>query len=160
MGISLRLAPIVLAVFLLAAIPIAHAVGRTSTSSSSPAGTGSGVAATQARSLAPFTDVDLTDENDVVHVGARQSVIVHGDTNLLRRVTRRVDSDTSFRPEASLARLNEHPSSRGLRSCGVGCRKRGSLGAVGRAWRAFRDSRRQLRDARAGHGCNAAGSAC
>jgi hypothetical protein len=91
--ISLRLAPIVLAVFVLAAIPIAHLVGRTSASSSSPGGTGSGVAATQARSLAPFTGVDLAGENDVVvHVGARQSVIVHGDTNLLRRVTTRVRS--------------------------------------------------------------------
>jgi hypothetical protein len=91
--IPLRLAPIVLAVLLVAAIPMALVVDRTSTSPRSPAGTGSGVAATQARSFPPFTGVDLTGENDVVvHVGARQSVIVHGDTNLLRRVTTRVHS--------------------------------------------------------------------
>jgi hypothetical protein len=41
-------------------------------SSSSPAGTGSGVAATQARSLPPFTGVSLAgDNNVVVEVGAR-----------------------------------------------------------------------------------------
>jgi hypothetical protein len=62
-------------------------------SSSSPAGKGSGVAATQTRSLPPFTGVDLAgDNNVVVRVGARQSVVVHADTNLLRRVTTRVRS--------------------------------------------------------------------
>jgi hypothetical protein len=64
-------------------------------SSRSPAGTGSGVAATQARSLPPFTAVDLAGENNViVRVGARQSVVVHADTNLLGRVTTRVRSGT------------------------------------------------------------------
>jgi putative autotransporter adhesin-like protein len=62
-------------------------------SSRSPAGKGSGVAATQARSLPPFTGVDLAgDNNFVVRFGARQSVVVHADTNLLRRVTTRVRS--------------------------------------------------------------------
>jgi Putative auto-transporter adhesin, head GIN domain len=62
-------------------------------SSSSPAGTGSGVAARQARSLPPFTRVELAGNNNViVEVGARQSVIVHADSNLLRRVTTRVRS--------------------------------------------------------------------
>jgi Putative auto-transporter adhesin, head GIN domain len=61
--------------------------------SSSPPGTGSGVATTQARSLPPFTAVDLAGENNViVRVGARQSVVVHADSNLLRRVTTRVRS--------------------------------------------------------------------
>jgi hypothetical protein len=60
---------------------------------SSPAGTGSGVAATQARSLAPFTGLDLAGANNVVvEVGAKQSVVVHADGNLLRRVTTRVRS--------------------------------------------------------------------
>lgn len=82
-----------LAVLLLAAILIALVVDRIFYSSSSPAGTGSGVAATQARSLAPFTGVDLAGENNViVHVGASQSVIVHADSNLLGRVTTRVRS--------------------------------------------------------------------
>ena len=81
------------AVLLLAAILIALLVDRVFSSSSSSAGTGSGVAATQARSLAPFTGVDLAGENNViVHVGTSQSVIVHADSNLLGRVTTRVRS--------------------------------------------------------------------
>lgn len=82
-----------LAVLLLAAILIALLVDRIFYSSSSPAGTGSGVAATQPRSLPPFTGVDLAGGNNViVHVGASQSVIVHADSNLLGRVTTRVRS--------------------------------------------------------------------
>jgi len=62
-------------------------------SSSTPAGTGSGVAATQARPLPPFTAIDLVGANNViVHVGRKQSVIVHADSNLLGRVTTRVRS--------------------------------------------------------------------
>ncbi len=60
---------------------------------SSPAGTGSGVAATQARSLPPFTGLDLAGGNNVVvEVGGKQSVVVHADRNLLRRVTTQVRS--------------------------------------------------------------------
>jgi hypothetical protein len=81
-------------VLLLIAILIALLVDRTFFhSSSSPAGTGSGVAATQARSVPPFTGVDLAGENNViVRVGATQSVVVHADSNLLKRVTTRVRS--------------------------------------------------------------------
>lgn len=58
-------------------------------------GTGSGVAATQARSVPPFTGVDLAGANNVVvRVGARRSVVVHADDNLLRRVTTRVRAGT------------------------------------------------------------------
>src|SRR5512133_778568 len=54
-------------------------------------GTGSGVASTQARSVSRFTGVDLAGLNNVVvRAGARQSVVVHADSNLLRRVTTRV----------------------------------------------------------------------
>jgi hypothetical protein len=82
-----------LAVLALAAILIALLVDGTFDSSSSPAGKGSGIAATPARSLAPFTGVDLAGDNNViVHVGASQSVIVHADNNLLGRVTTRVRS--------------------------------------------------------------------
>ena len=83
-----------IAFLLLAAILVVLLVDRIFFhSSSSPAGTGSGVAATQARSLAPFTGVELAGDNNViVQVGARQSVIVHADSNLLRRVTTRVRS--------------------------------------------------------------------
>jgi hypothetical protein len=54
---------------------------------------GSGDAASQVRSVPPFTGVDLTgDNNVVVRVGARQSVVVHADRNLLGRVTTGVRS--------------------------------------------------------------------
>jgi hypothetical protein len=83
-----------IAVLLLAAILVMLAVDRVFFhSSSSPAGTGSGVASTQTRSLAPFTGVELAGANNViVEVGATQSVIVHADSNLLGRVTTRVRS--------------------------------------------------------------------
>jgi hypothetical protein len=79
---------------LLIAILIALLVDRIFFHSSrSPAGTGSGVAATQARSVPPFSGVDLAGDNNVtVRVGARQSVVVHADSNLLGRVTTRVRS--------------------------------------------------------------------
>ena len=63
--------------------------------SSTPAGTGSGVAKSQARALPPFTTVDLVGANNVVvHVGRKQSVIVQADSNLLGRVTTRVRAGT------------------------------------------------------------------
>ncbi len=83
-----------LGVLLLSAIVLALVVDRMFfESSSSPAGTGSGVAATQARSVPPFTGVDLAGANNViVQVGTRQSVVVHADSNLLGRVTTHVRS--------------------------------------------------------------------
>jgi putative autotransporter adhesin-like protein len=91
---GLRRAVMALGVLLLVAIPVALLVDRIFfDSSSSPAGTGSGVAARQARSLPPFTGVELAGANNViVQVGVRQSVIVHADSNLLTRVTTRVRS--------------------------------------------------------------------
>ena len=77
---------------LAAALILALFAGKFSfQSSGGSAGDGSGIPATQARSLPPFTGVDLTgDNNVVVRVGARQSVVVHADRNLLDRVTTRV----------------------------------------------------------------------
>ena len=91
---GLRRALKTLALLLLGAIVIALGVDRIFLHSSrSPAGVGSGVAATQARAVPPFTGVDLAGDNNVtVQVGARRSVIVHADSNLLRRVTTRVRS--------------------------------------------------------------------
>jgi hypothetical protein len=91
----LRQALAALAVLLLSAILIALVVDRIFFhNSSSPAGTGSGVAATQKRALPPFTSVELAGANNViVRVGASQSVTVHADDNQLRRVTTRVRSD-------------------------------------------------------------------
>jgi Putative auto-transporter adhesin, head GIN domain len=76
-----------LAVLVLAAILVGLLVSR----HTGAAGTGSGVAATQGRSLPRFTRVTLSGTNNlVVHVGPRQSVIVHADDNLLERVTTHV----------------------------------------------------------------------
>jgi hypothetical protein len=59
--------------------------------SSSSSLQGSGVAATQTRSLPPFTSVELAGGvRVVVGAGARQRVVVHADDNLLDRVTTRV----------------------------------------------------------------------
>jgi hypothetical protein len=56
---------------------------------------GSGVAASQTRDLPPFRGVDLAGSNDVTVVaGAEQSVVVHGDDNLLDLVTTRVVDGT------------------------------------------------------------------
>jgi hypothetical protein len=81
-------AVLALGVFLLIALLVDRIFFESSTS---PEGAGSGVAATQSRSLPPFTGVELTgDNNVVVQVGARRSVVVHADDNLLTRVTTRV----------------------------------------------------------------------
>ncbi len=78
-----------LAVLLLAAILIVLLADH----HSSAPGSGSGVAATQSRSLPPFNRVDLAGTtNLVVHVGGPQSVIVHADDNLLGRTTTTVSS--------------------------------------------------------------------
>ena len=48
---------------------------------------GSGVAATQTRTLAPFTAVDLAGASDVtVRVGAKQTVVVQADDNLINHI--------------------------------------------------------------------------
>lgn len=52
---------------------------------------GSGIAATQTRTVAGFTSLELAGSNNVtVVVGARQSVVVHADSNLISHVTTRV----------------------------------------------------------------------
>jgi hypothetical protein len=57
-------------------------------SSSSDALQGSGVAATQTRSLASFSGVELAGSNTVtIRAGSTQSIDVHADDNLLGRVT-------------------------------------------------------------------------
>jgi hypothetical protein len=62
-------------------------------SSSSNGVVGSGVAATQTRSLPPFTSLDLAGSNNIsVRVGSKQSVVVHADDNPLRQVTTRVQA--------------------------------------------------------------------
>jgi Putative auto-transporter adhesin, head GIN domain len=83
--------PRALAVILLAALIIGFALARGLGNRPRAAGTGSGVAATQTRSLPPFAGVDLAGANNVtMRIGARQSVTVHADSNLLGRVTTQV----------------------------------------------------------------------
>ncbi len=60
-------------------------------SSRSPGVQGSGVAGTSTRALANFSGIDLAGSNNVTVVaGARQSVVVHADKNLLSHVTTQV----------------------------------------------------------------------
>lgn len=65
---------------------------------------GSGIAATQTRTVARFSSLELAGSNSVtVVVGARQSVVVHADSNLISHVTTQVVAGSlSLRtPEAS-----------------------------------------------------------
>jgi Putative auto-transporter adhesin, head GIN domain len=62
-----------------------------STSSGSDTVHGSGTAATESRTVAPFSSVVLAGSNIVtIHVGGKQSVVVHADDNLLSHVTTKV----------------------------------------------------------------------
>jgi phage gp45-like len=85
LGAVLVLALIAIAVVLLVRFDV---FGGSSSSSSVQ---GSGVAATQTRELQRFSSVELAGSNDVVvHVGGKQSLVVHADDNLLRHVTTQV----------------------------------------------------------------------
>ena len=58
---------------------------------------GSGVAATSIRALPNFSGIDLAGSDNVTVVaGARQSVVVHADLNLLSHVTTQVIAGTLF----------------------------------------------------------------
>lgn len=78
-------------VVLLAALVVLLARHDWGSTSSSSAVQGSGIAATQTRSLASFTTVDLTGANNVtVHVGGKQAVVVRADDNLIGLITTEV----------------------------------------------------------------------
>jgi len=54
---------------------------------------GSGNAATETRHVAPFSQLDLAGSNNViVHLGGKQSVVVHADDNLIDTVTTQVQA--------------------------------------------------------------------
>jgi hypothetical protein len=56
---------------------------------------GSGIAATQTRTVAAFSSLDLAGSNNVtVVVGTRQSVVIHADSNLISHVTTQVVAGT------------------------------------------------------------------
>jgi len=89
----LRVVLLALLVFALGGVTVAL-VDHHGTSSSSVE-KGSGVAATQVRTVAAFERVELAGANNVVvHVGGSQRVVVRGDENLLRRVTTKVRAST------------------------------------------------------------------
>ena len=59
------------------------------------AGRGSGVSATQARAVPPFTGVELAGASTVnVRVGGEQTVVVHADDDLIHRITTEVRDGT------------------------------------------------------------------
>ena len=84
---------------------------------------GSGVAASETRTLAPFTAVELAGSNNVsVQVGAPQSVVVHANDNLVGNVRTTVRSGTRTypappsmaRPSTTASKADEgwsHPTS-------------------------------------------------
>ena len=84
--------------FAAATVGIVVAARHTGTSTGSAFSSGlkgSGVPATQVRTLPAFTAVDLAGSNSVtVHVGDKQTVTVHGDDNLIRHVTTTVQGGT------------------------------------------------------------------
>ena len=97
-------------------------------SSGSTSVQGSGVAATQTRSLGTFSSIDLAGSNNVtVSVGAKQAVVVRGDDNLLRYVTTRVQAGglvignaASFDTETPMSVTISVPSLQALTLSGSG----------------------------------------
>lgn len=89
---------------------------------------GSGIEATQARSVTTFTRVDLAGSSKVtVAVGRPQSVVVHADSNLIGHVTTRVVAGTlvigttgSFTTRAPMSVEISAPSLAGLNLSGSG----------------------------------------
>jgi hypothetical protein len=89
--LQLALAAVLLLALIAIAVVLLIRYDVFGSSSSSSAVQGSGRAATQTRELQRFSSVELTGSNNVVvHVGGKQSVVVHADDNLLRHVTTRV----------------------------------------------------------------------
>jgi hypothetical protein len=87
--------PWIVAVVVLSLAVVVLIVRQDHGSSSSPSLQGSGTPASQTRVLSAFHRVELAGaSNVVVSAGARQSVVVSADDNLLDRVTTRVGSGT------------------------------------------------------------------
>jgi hypothetical protein len=90
---QLLLVALLVAVLFLAAVGVALLVHGGESSSSGVQG--SGIPATQTRSVARFSSLDLAGSNNVtVVVGAPQSVVVHADSNLISHVTTHVGAGT------------------------------------------------------------------
>ena len=89
---QLALVVAVVIVTIAGVLVLEHTVFQSSSSTTSSNGVqGSGVPTTQARKVAEFDSIELAGSNNVtVQVGAKQSVVVHADDNLLARVTTEV----------------------------------------------------------------------
>jgi len=88
--------PLLVAAVVVSAAALAVSLVTRSRPSASTSGVvGSGVAATQARVVAPFTAIDLRGSGNVtVRTGGRRHVVVHADDNLLSDVTTHVEGST------------------------------------------------------------------
>jgi hypothetical protein len=88
---TLIIAAVLVAFVVVLALVLLGVFDGSSSSTGSSGVQGSGVAATQTRSVAPFTSVELAGSNNVtIRTGARQAVLVHADDNLVTRVTTQV----------------------------------------------------------------------
>jgi putative autotransporter adhesin-like protein len=80
----------------LAAVTIFLLASRDNSTTSGSGVVGSVVAATQSRSVPPFSAIELSGSNNLIvnASGERSSVVVHADSNLLSHVTSRVQGST------------------------------------------------------------------
>jgi hypothetical protein len=125
-----RLVVQVLLLALLAAGAVMFFLVHYDMSSSRPAATlGSGTPASETRSVDSFTRVELAGSNNVtIKVGEPQSVIVHADDNLMRKVTTAVhegtlvvgNSNGSFTPRSPMWVAITTPAIDGLTLSGSG----------------------------------------
>jgi pimeloyl-ACP methyl ester carboxylesterase len=115
-------------VLLVAGLAVALLARHEGFSSSTQVLHGSGIAVIQTREVASFSAVDLAGSNNVtIRAGAKQSVVVHGDDNLIRYVTTRVAAGTlvirdtrNYATNAAMTVKVTVPSLRMLRLIGSG----------------------------------------
>jgi hypothetical protein len=125
---------LLVAIAVLVGIGIGVAVDRRHGSSSTATLNGSGVAASQTRTVAPFHALALSGIGAVsIRVGRPQSVAVRADDNLLSRIrtnvsggTLQVDERGSIRPKQTIRLAIDVPTLDGLALSGTG-----SLAATG-----------------------------
>lgn len=125
---TILFSPVLMLTLVLAVVCVPVLVFVLATSSGSKSVEGSGVAATQVRSVPGFTRVELAGANNViVRVGGSQSVAVRGDKNLLDRVTTTVRDGAlvigtrgSFTAKNPLSVAISVPSLEGLTLSGSG----------------------------------------
>lgn len=120
--------PVLALTLILAVVCVPVLIWMLATTSGSKSVEGSGVAATQVRSVAAFTRVELAGANNViVRVGGPQSVALRSDKNLLDRITTTVRAGTlvigtngSFTTKNPMSVAISVPSLEGLTLSGSG----------------------------------------